>query len=128
MSLFRCRALAGLLGSGLCIQPLNRSQSRKVNPFARTVGRVCRFHPSGRPGCAQCYETFRGFESVAAPHPRSVYHTGRCRCLGRQVHTRRGLAELQEQLQRFIEREEYEQAAVIRDKIRELKRELSGGR
>ena len=71
---------------------------------------------------------FGGFESVAAPHPRvGLPHRKVPRCPRPAGTYPSGLAELQEQLQRFIEREEYEQAAVIRDKIRELKRELSGG-
>jgi protein arginine kinase activator len=122
--------LAGLLGSGFVYPAFEQKPKPESQPICQNCGTsFADFTHTGRLGCAQCYETFReALNPLLRRIHGSVYHTGKVpRCLGRQVHTRRGLAELQEQLQRFIEREEYEQAAVIRDKIRELKRELSGG-
>jgi protein arginine kinase activator len=47
---------------------------------------------------------------------------------GSKFKIQRGIGELRRKLQLHVAREEFEQAAVIRDRIRQLERELTGGR
>jgi len=123
--------LAGLLGFGGGAHPAASSWSAtQRQPSCQACGTsYADFAHSGRLGCTNCYMAFR--ENLVPLLRRvhgSVHHTGKVpRRVGRHVHVRRELAELQNQLQEFVDREEYEKAAQIRDKIRELKRALPGG-
>jgi len=82
------------------------------------------FRESGRLGCADCYRTFR---SELVPLLRklhgSVQHTGKVPVqrvgAGEKV---KEIMDLRKELQKAIEKEEYEKAAVIRDKIKELEK------
>jgi len=82
------------------------------------------FRNSGRLGCSQCYLTFK---SELLPLLRrlhgSVQHTGRVPIKKVGVGEKaKEMMELRRELQNAIEKEEYERAAVIRDKIKELEK------
>jgi protein arginine kinase activator len=80
------------------------------------------FKKIGRFGCSECY---RAFEAQLLVLLRQIHgstqHKGKTpKQLGPKAMVRRELMELREQLSRAIEKEDYEQAAEIRDRIKEL--------
>ncbi|MFH1755684.1 MAG: UvrB/UvrC motif-containing protein [Candidatus Latescibacterota bacterium] len=80
------------------------------------------FKKIGRFGCPECY---RAFAEQLLPLLRHVHgstqHRGKAPVeLGPQAVISRELVELKEQLNRAIETEEYEKAAEIRDRIKDL--------
>lgn len=83
----------------------------------------------GRFGCSECYDSFSKAldKSITSIHGSNV-HTGK-RPKGYQSTTEKLVSELSEidklniRLQDAIEKEEYEEAAKIRDRIRDLKKE-----
>ncbi len=83
--------------------------------------RGCDFKKTGRLGCPSCYETFSAELGplLAAMH-KGGRHTGKVpesRCQGLEKEAR--LAQFQKQLQEAIRTEHYEEAARLRDQIRE---------
>ena len=80
------------------------------------------FIKDGKVSCPECYNTFR--DELASPIKRihgNVSHIGRAPAkLKRQNDKRLVLEELKKKLAHAVENEEYENAAVIRDKIREI--------
>lgn len=103
------------------------------------------FRKLGRLGCSQCYETFReqigpllkrihGTPYHAGKQPGSPAEApagspagspGRATAAKPAIRPRSELRQLKERLQKAIQSEEFEEAARIRDKIRELERKKS---
>ncbi|MCD5390756.1 UvrB/UvrC motif-containing protein [candidate division NPL-UPA2 bacterium] len=83
------------------------------------------FKKIGRLGCGQCYDTFK--ESLAPLLKRvhgSNEHVGKSSALAGKAmqEATLQLRELQERLQKAIQREEFEEAARLRDRIREIEK------
>ena len=80
------------------------------------------FIKDGKVSCPECYNTFR--EELLSPIKRihgNVSHIGRAPAkLKRQNDKRLVLEELKRKLNDAIKNEEYENAAVLRDKIRDI--------
>lgn len=81
-----------------------------------------RFAQTGRFGCSNCYNAFEG---ALNPMLRKIhgktYHVGKVpRRSGSQIRVRNEIQHLKRELQEAVNAEEYERAAVIRDKIKEL--------
>ncbi len=82
------------------------------------------FREAGRLGCAKCYETFK--ESLGALlkniHGSSA-HVGKVSAAAEhEVDGTIILKKLRERLQKLVEREQFEEAARVRDEIRKLER------
>lgn len=77
---------------------------------------------SGRLGCAQCYSTFsKHMDSILKNIQGNCRHTGKFpQKAGAELRVERELESLRFKLKKAIEDEEYEKAATLRDKIREL--------
>lgn len=80
------------------------------------------FKKMGRLGCPDCYEAF---EAQLIPLLRQIHgstqHQGKTpQALGQKALVRKELADLKEELARVVEKEEYEKAAKIRDRIKSL--------
>lgn len=80
------------------------------------------FRKRGRAGCARCYEVFdqdlRAMLSQMAGRPR---HAGKMpRELAASVSARPDRETMRVELKEAVEREDYERAARLRDKLREL--------
>lgn len=80
-------------------------------------------------GCEKCYETFAPMVNPiikrvqrSNEHIGKVPHNG-----GKELIEKRTLLKLKEELQKAILEEEYEEAAVIRDKIKELQEKNGEG-
>lgn len=78
---------------------------------------------TGRVGCAECYKTFN---SELLPYLKRVHgstkHAGKvpCRAPLMVKPEKATIEDLRLELNRLVSEEKYEQAAVIRDKIREM--------
>lgn len=79
---------------------------------------------SGKVGCAKCYEVFYEelLPSIQRIHGRTC-HTGKlARSAGTEVRLKNEISTLQKELQQAIKTQEFEKAAEIRDRIRELEK------
>ena len=84
------------------------------------------FKKTGKLGCSQCYDVFSDqLEQVLRSIHGDTRHKGKMpeRFDARIDHGRR-IVELQNELGRVIELEQYERAAEIRDEIAELRRSI----
>ena len=80
------------------------------------------FRETGRLGCSECYTTFR---TQLRPLLRRIHgstkHVGKAPARdSARVALRREIQRLHEEMQRAIEREEFETAASLRDQIRAI--------
>lgn len=110
----------------------NAADSEKSSDNKNTGQLVCpvcswdeqRLSTSGKLGCENCYKVFAPLLSDAIKNMhRGVSHVGK-QPVGKAKELcllHRNLAELQKKLQSAIEIEDYENAAVLRDRINELK-------
>ncbi|NLO89051.1 MAG: hypothetical protein GX088_01755 [Clostridia bacterium] len=104
-------------------------------PMAET-GLVCdmcgmsfaEFSRNGRMGCGQCYETFREKLKPLLKRIHGHYaHTGKIpKQLGENIRYKRELESLRRELETLVAEERFEEAAVVRDRIRELERRVQG--
>ncbi len=79
---------------------------------------------SGKVGCAECYDTFYEelLPSVRRIHGRTA-HTGKlAHSAGTGVKIRNELAKCRAELEQAIKAQEFEKAAELRDRIRELEK------
>ena len=91
--------------------------------------RYSAFKETGRLGCAECYTAFR---LQLRPLLRRIHgdtrHRGKAPTRdGEGARRTRQIHRLHDELQRAVEREEFEHAASIRDEIRRLEGELATG-
>lgn len=82
------------------------------------------FRRTGRVGCGNCYETFKNEMTPLVKRIHGgIQHTGKVpKRTGGLLKVRRDIDKLKEELKTSIENEEYEKAAEIRDKIKELEK------
>ncbi len=80
------------------------------------------FKDTGRLGCAECYTTFQArLRRILRSYHGSTRHSGKHPSAGGEALARtRAMQRLQDDLQRAIDREEFERAAELRDQIRAL--------
>lgn len=79
---------------------------------------------SGKVGCAECYDVFYEelLPSVQRIHGRTS-HTGKlAHSAGTEVKVKNELAKLRSELEKAIKSQEFEKAAELRDRIRELEK------
>jgi protein arginine kinase activator len=85
------------------------------------------FKKIGRLGCSDCYDTFRKY---LGPLLKKIHgsgiHTGKSPVKGARVAKKKGdVGGLRNDLQRAIEAEAFEEAAKIRDQIKEMEKKQS---
>ena len=81
------------------------------------------FKKMGRFGCSQCYESFKQYiPSLLKRVHGSAKYIGEMPKTGKYQVVKDELQELKNQLQSAINKEEYEEAAKIRDQIREIEK------
>ncbi|MBI3996600.1 MAG: UvrB/UvrC motif-containing protein [Candidatus Omnitrophica bacterium] len=83
------------------------------------------FRKVGRLGCAQCYQTFKSsLGSLLKRIHGSPIHLGKSPArLVKPSKTKTELVELKKKLDRAIEKEEFEEAARLRDQIRRMEQQ-----
>ncbi|MEN1968906.1 UvrB/UvrC motif-containing protein [Lentibacillus sp. N15] len=87
------------------------------------------FKRIGKFGCAACYHTFsdRLDPILRRVHSGNTKHHGKIpKRQGGNLHAKKQLEEYKLQLKELIEQEAFEDAAKIRDKIKELETEMRG--
>ena len=86
------------------------------------------FLRTGRLGCPQCYREFGGqLKQILRRVHGSIRHVGKAPGKeGEEFERRREIQTLHEELERAIEREEYEKAAQLRDRIRAMESAVGG--
>ncbi|OGV35896.1 MAG: hypothetical protein A2020_07520 [Lentisphaerae bacterium GWF2_45_14] len=87
-----------------------------------------KFRKTGRLGCSNCYSAFKELLDPALKNMhRGTLHVGKKPGGGASNESGRLMLELmnlQKELEELVQREEYEKAAVIRDKINKLKKQM----
>ncbi|MGC3988457.1 MAG: UvrB/UvrC motif-containing protein [Chthoniobacteraceae bacterium] len=80
------------------------------------------FKKSGRFGCPRCYDTFAdGLAEMLKPMHRGMEHVGKVPArLWKSMQRTQEIRALQDQLDLAVAEENYESAAEIRDKLRQL--------
>lgn len=117
--------IAGLLGDGE--SSIAQKTSLGGEPRCPNCGLTYSdFRNAGLLGCGECYYHFRsGLEPLFKKIHGSATHTGKVpRRTGGKVRIRKEIQDLRRQLQLAIQKEDYEQAASLRDQIRQLEKEL----
>jgi len=88
---------------------------------------VRKFKQTGRLGCEECYHSFASLltETLMNMH-RGPVHTGKEPLISniKDTSVKLDLMTLQKKLEQHVQREEYEEAAKVRDKINEIKLNL----
>lgn len=88
------------------------------------------FKKTGRLGCADCYQAFaEGLDGLLKTMHKGTRHVGkvpRSQRLGRDLEER--VRSLQKRLEKAVNEEDYEQAAVLRDEIKHLREQPSADR
>lgn len=120
-------------------QEVRKPDTEHSGIFCPTCGwDYASFRKTGRLGCPDCYNAFRDtLKSVLGAMHRGTTHTGKIPC---EYHGpapekgeinfaafRKELEKLQNGLNSAVASEEFERAAILRDKINELKERLTGG-
>lgn len=83
----------------------------------------------GKLGCNECYTTFeeRLTPIVEKIHGRAI-HTGKVpRSAGKEVKRKKELTDLKDKLNEAIKNEDFENAAILRDKIKTFENNTEGG-
>lgn len=82
------------------------------------------FRKIGRLGCSECYNSFRKYlvPLLKRIHGSNKHYGKMPLVLARPVKARSQLEELKEKLERAIQTEEFEEAARLRDEIKELEK------
>jgi protein arginine kinase activator len=85
------------------------------------------FSKMGRFGCSNCYKQFGSrLDPILKRVHGNTVHVGKIpKRTGGQIQLKREIEELRRNLHELIDREEFENAAKIRDRIRELERNIA---
>ncbi|QOY37498.1 UvrB/UvrC motif-containing protein [Anaerobacillus isosaccharinicus] len=116
--------LSGLLNFE---QALPNSPNRAPQQIEQTCEKcgmtLYQFARAGRFGCAQCYQTFstKLDPMLRRVHSGNTTHVGKIpKRIGKDIQLHRKVEKLKQQLQQHISKEEFEEAAKLRDEIRSL--------
>jgi len=123
--------LHNLLSGLFNFEPGQMGSHNKEHAFKQTQTLQCpkcqltfsQFKRVGKFGCATCYETFsdRLDPILRRVHSGNVKHNGKIpKREGGNLRTKKQIEAYKEELQQLIEDEAFEEAAVIRDKIKSL--------
>lgn len=102
---------------------------RPIDLVCKNCGATYReFKKNGLLGCSECYENFKPtILSIIKGVQSNVEHVGKIpKRSGGELVQKKKIIKLKEELQKSIALEEYEKAAEIRDKIREIEKNKSG--
>lgn len=119
------QALFGVNSTGQSDQAANVLQQEKCPGCGKTFLQI---QQAGRMGCSQCYEKFQSqMELLLRRIHGGGIHVGKVPARsGAAVRMKQERTKLKSRLQELIRREEFEEAAQVRDRIRELEK-MAGG-
>lgn len=100
------------------------SQAVRCEECGLTYAQFCKI---GKFGCSSCYKYFGDrLDPLLKRVHGSVIHSGKIpKRSGGQIQCKREIEKLRRDLQMHIDQEEFEQAALIRDRIKELDRQIT---
>lgn len=113
------------------LEDLLESSGKKVPLVCKSCGMPYEeFSKNGRLGCAGCYEAFRKpLGAVIKQVQRAGYHIGKKPSkIAKGVRNVHDLRRLQERLRRSVESEAFEEAARLRDEIKQMEDKLKKGK
>ncbi len=118
--------LKGLLATNLQPYTIKTEKPLPVEKCSVCGMTLDEFSKGGKLGCANCYNTFKSaLESVFKRVHGGIYHNGKMpHSVGGGIRSKRELETLRGDLLRAVQKEEYEEAAVLRDKIKALEQEI----
>lgn len=127
--------LTGLFHATPKSSSVDLNDERMFNRFATLKCDVCQlsfteFQRIGKFGCANCYEAFklRLNGVIRRVHSGNTEHNGKIpKRKGGKLHLQKEIALYRDYLQQLIEEENFEEAAIIRDRIKELEEHKGGG-
>ncbi|RDI39040.1 UvrB/UvrC motif-containing protein [Falsibacillus pallidus] len=123
--------LAGLFSSDNIFQKEKQTLPKnEVVQCERCSMTLPQFINIGRFGCPNCYHAFRNhLDSILKRlHSGNTAHHGKIpERMGGSIHTKKQIHVLKEEMKAFIETEEFEKAAELRDEIRSLEKSLKQG-
>ena len=87
------------------------------------------FQKTGRLGCGKCYETFtKNLSELLRKVHGSDRHIGKMPFKGKEnVKDQEDLKRLKEELSHLVQSEEFEKAALLRDRIKEIEQKIENG-
>ncbi|MGM7724552.1 UvrB/UvrC motif-containing protein [Metabacillus sp. Hm71] len=123
--------------TGLLNMESGNIKSEEKNVFASNDVPQCsrckmtfqQFKKVGRLGCSNCYHTFKNYITpiLRRVHGGNTAHSGKIpKRIGGDIHIRKQIEDLKNKIHHLIVQEEFEQAAMVRDQIRTLEKQLSG--
>lgn len=114
--------LKGMFNHGFASLPQNKNES-PCPSCGMTYGDFSR---GGKIGCSDCFSTYgERIEPVLRRIHGTSSHTGKVpKRAGGKMAIRQKLKQLRQNLDNLVSREEYEQAAKIRDEVKALEKEL----
>lgn len=112
----------GLLGSLFSVAPKKSREEKKCTLCGATFRQLCE---EGKAGCPACYSVFREeFTPTLTRLHGTATHRGRVPHMLRAKKTKEEkIASLEKELKEAIANEKYEDAAVLRDKLRDMRAE-----
>lgn len=117
--------------AGIASQDQARAQAQKQKRGKETACPVCtttltQFQSSGRFGCSECYTIFKeDVQGLVEKIHDSSQHIGKVpKRVSSEVSLQKDIRQLQLDLKRAIRREDYENAAAVRDQIRKMEEKL----
>ena len=115
--------LSGLLDMAAPSAPIGRDGDIKCSTCGMTYSQ---FKKIGRLGCEDCYRYFnRELDPILRRIQGGVRHTGKVpNRMGFNYRLKREIDQLRAKLQKAVDTEAFEEAASLRDEIRELEQEL----
>lgn len=124
--------LAGLLNMQQAEEKKTANPFEQQEPYCPKCHMTYqRFTQIGRLGCAHCYEAFADNLNpvLRRLHSGNMEHHGKIpKRIGGNLHLQKELDELKQKLQQHIQKEEFEEAAKDRDRIRMIEKQLSDHR
>ena len=116
------------------IESLFSQMTREKKKFSPKIDLICKhcgltlseFKKTGKLGCSECYDSFsEELEKIVIEFQGSDTHVGKMpRREEEELNKFKEITNLQKKLKKAIEMEEYELAAILRDKIKIIKGEF----
>ncbi len=106
---------------------LTMKEQTVVCPFCSMT--ETEFYNTGKAGCEKCYSTFKDrFKAIVNKYHGNKKHVGKRPITAKAAEPKETVISLKKQLGEAIKKEDFEQAAVLRDKIKKLSEDKEGGR
>jgi len=111
-----------LMDTGKATVPIDRKLNIRCNSCGMDYSQ---FKETGRLGCPMCYKTFNNeLMPIIRRIQKGTQHIGKIpKRAGSQFRVYKEIENLKAQLKKAVEREAFEEAAQIRDRIRELEKQ-----